>query len=103
MWLPGPPDEPVEILRVMDLREVRGKKSEAEVKERLLQRVPEEISILLDWEGAVAREYALPDAEISVTVVDAAGGGCGTIEGPVTAEALSRVLELLSGALSQRK
>ncbi|HYB70890.1 MAG TPA: MMPL family transporter, partial [Candidatus Bathyarchaeia archaeon] len=57
----------VVVLRGLDVREVRGQKTEVEVSERLQQRVPSDIAILIDWNGDFPRVYGLPDAEVSVT------------------------------------
>jgi hypothetical protein len=74
------------ILRGLDARSARGQKTETEVNERLQLNVPPEISLLIDWNGDLIRAYRLPDADVSVTVVDAKGHGCRSIAGPVGKE-----------------
>jgi hypothetical protein len=74
-------------LRGLDARSARGQKTETEVNERLQLNVPPEISLLIDWNGDLVRAYRLPDADVSVTIVDAKGRGCRSIAGPVTQEA----------------
>jgi hypothetical protein len=85
-----------DIVRVVDARGVRGRKTEAEVNARLRQGVPDEISILIDWNGEVARAYAMPAAEVVVTVLDPDGRSCGTTTGPVTPEGLRGLLKIVS-------
>ncbi len=87
---------PPRILRAVDARSVRGKKTEEEVCERLKKNVPQDVSILIDWAGDLTRAYALPEAEVSVTVLDPGGRACGTLAGPVSPELLGRALELIS-------
>jgi hypothetical protein len=74
------------ILRGLDARSARGQKTETEVNERLQLNVPPEISLLIDWNGDLVRAYRLPDADVSVTIVDAKGHGCRSIAGPVNKE-----------------
>jgi hypothetical protein len=74
------------ILRGLDARSARGQKTETEVNERLRLNVPPEISLLIDWNGDLVRAYRLPDADVSVTIVDAKGHGCRSIAGPVHEE-----------------
>jgi predicted RND superfamily exporter protein len=74
------------IVRGLDARGARGQKTETEVNERLQLNVPPEISLLIDWNGDLVRAYRLPDADVSVTIVDAKGQGCRSITGPVNKE-----------------
>ena len=83
------------VLRGLDGRGAKGKKTEAEVNERLQQNVPDDIAILVDWSGDLARAYRLPDAEVSTTILDAKGRACSTVAGPVTSEALEHVRNVL--------
>jgi len=83
------------VLRGLDGRGVQDKKTEAEVNERLQQNVPDDIAILVDWKGDLARAYGLPDAEVSTTILDAKGRACSTVAGPVTSEALDQVRLIL--------
>ncbi len=86
------------VLRALDARAVRGKRTETEVGDRLRRDVPAEVAILIDWNGDLAARYALPDAEVSVTVLDATGAACGTESGPIRDGARDRILALLSEA-----
>jgi len=81
----------VVVLRALDARSVRYEKTEAEVNERLQQVVPPDIAILVDWKGDLLRAYHLPDADVSITVLDAKGTACHTAAGPVTRETLDLV------------
>jgi hypothetical protein len=72
-------------------RSVRHEKTEAEVNGRLQQVVPPDIAILVDWKGDLVRAYHLPDADVSITILDAKGRACGTVAGPVTRETLDLV------------
>jgi hypothetical protein len=83
------------VLRGLDARGARGKRTEAEVNERLQQNVPSDIAILVDWDGDLVRGYGLPDADVSTTVVDAKGKACQTVAGPVTPEALDLVRQVI--------
>ena len=89
--LPGP----VPVLRGLDARPARGQKSEAEVNERLQQNVPSDIAILVDWTGALVRAYRLPDAEVSITVLDGTAKACHTVAGPVTPEGVETIRRVL--------
>ena len=82
------------ILRGLDARSARGQKTETEVNERLQLNVPPEISLLVDWNGDLVRTYRLPDADVSVTVVDAKGHGCRSIAGPVNTETFEQMRAL---------
>jgi hypothetical protein len=84
----------VVVLRGLDARSVRNEKTEAEVNERLQQVVPPDITILVDWKGDFVRAYGLPDADVSVTILDAKGTACHTAAGPVTRETLDVVRQL---------
>jgi preprotein translocase subunit SecF len=83
------------VLRGLDGRSARGKRTEAEVNERLQRNVPDDIAILVDWKGDFVRVYGLPDAEVSTTVLDSKGRACSTVAGPVTSEGLEQVRQLL--------
>jgi hypothetical protein len=83
------------ILRGLDARRAIGQMTEAEVNERLQQNVPADIAILVDWQGQFIRAYALPDVDVSTTVVDARGKTCRTVAGPVTPEGLDLIRQLL--------
>jgi len=87
--------DPLVVVRGLDARGVQGKKTEAEVNERLQQNVPPEISLLVDWNGDLVRAYDLPDAEVSATVIDAKGDACRTVAGSATAEAVEQLLSVL--------
>jgi len=87
---------PLVVLRGLDAQSTRGKRTEAEVEERLQRSVPPKIAILVDWNGDLARAYELPDAEVSATVLDAKGTPCLTAAGPVAPEPLDRVREALA-------
>jgi hypothetical protein len=82
------------ILRGLDGRSARGQKTETEVNERLQLNVPPEISLLIDWNGDLVRAYRLPDADVSVTIVDAKGHGCRSIAGPVNKETFDEMRSL---------
>ncbi len=79
------------VLRGLDGRSARGQKTEGEVNERLQQTVPSNIALLVDWNGDLVHAYGLPDADVSVTILDAKGKGCHTVAGPVTPETLDQV------------
>ena len=82
------------ILRGLDARSARGHKTETEVNERLQLNVPPEISLLIDWNGDLVRAYHLPDADISVTIVDAKGHGCRSIAGGVNKQTFEEMRAL---------
>jgi hypothetical protein len=88
------------VLRGLDARHVRGQKTEAEVNERLQHNVPPEIALLVDWNGDLPRVYRLPDADVSVTLLDPKGRRCHTAGGPVSAEALEHMRRLVAKALT---
>jgi hypothetical protein len=79
------------ILRGLDARSARGQKTETEVNERLQLNVPPEIALLIDWKGDLVRAYRLPDADVSVTIVDAKGRGCRSVAGPVNRDAFDQL------------
>ena len=83
------------VLRGLDARSAQGKKTEAEVNERLQRNVPDDIAILVDWNGDLVQAYGLPDAEVSTTILDAKGRACSTVAGPVTSDALEQVRHVL--------
>jgi hypothetical protein len=87
------------VLRGLDARHVRGQKTEAEVNERLQHNVPPEIALLVDWNGDLPRVYRLPDADVSVTLLDPRGRRCHTVGGPVNAEALDHTRRLIAQVL----
>jgi hypothetical protein len=89
-------DSALVVLRGLDVRVARGRRTEAEVRERLQVNVPPEIAILVDWDGDLARVYRLPDAEVSVTVVAPDGRTCRTAAGAVTPPALAAMRALLA-------
>jgi len=84
----------VVVLRGLDARSVRHEKTEVEVNERLQQVVPPDIAILVDWKGDLVRTYDLPDADVSITILDPKGTACHTVAGPVTRETLDLVRQL---------
>jgi hypothetical protein len=86
------------VLRGLDARSARGRNTEAEVNGRLQLNVPSNVAILVDWNGDLVRAYALPDADVSTTVLDGKGTACHTAAGPVTPEALDRVRQVLAHA-----
>lgn len=83
------------VLRAVDARSVKGKKSEAEVNDRLRKNVPESIPILVDWEGALAKAYALPEPGPVAALLDAKGNACETLSGPARDESVSKLAELI--------
>jgi len=83
------------VLRGLDARSADGKKTEAEVNERLQQHVPDDIAILVDWKGDLVHAYGLPDVEVSTTVLDSKGRACDTVAGSVSSEKLEKVQQLL--------
>ena len=87
-----------DVLRAVDAREVKGKKTESEVNHRLQLFVPSDIPILIDWSGDLIRQYKLPAAEVTVTIIDPTGRSCGSTPGPVSDESLARTLDLLARA-----
>jgi hypothetical protein len=87
-----------DVLRAVDAREVKGKKTESEVDQRLQQNVPPDIPILIDWSGDLIRQYKLPAAEVTVTIIDPTGRSCGSTPGPVNDDSLARTVELLTRA-----
>lgn len=88
-----------DVLRAVDARDVKGKKTESEVDNRLQQYVPSDIPILVDWSGDLIRQYGLPAAEVTVTIIDQKGKSCGTTAGPVNDDSLAKTLELLMRAM----
>ena len=84
------------VIRAMDARAAKGKKTEAQVDERLRGDVPPEIAILVDWEGQLQARFSLPDDEISVTILDPKGETCGTETGPVSEAKIGRVVERIT-------
>ena len=87
-----------DVLRAVDAREVKGKKTESEVNQRLQQYVPSDIPILIDWSGDLVRQYKLPATEVTVTIIDPTGRSCGSTPGSVNDDSLARTLELLTRA-----
>ena len=95
---PKPRNDPpgtLVVLRGLDGRSAQGKRTEAEVNERLQRNVPDDIAILVDWKGDFVRAYGLPDASVSTTILDAQGRACHTASGPVTPEAFEQVRRVL--------
>lgn len=86
----------IDVVRVVDARPVKGKKTETEVNERLRRNVPPDIPILVDWDGTVAGAYHIPDAEVTATILDPQGRSCGTFAGPAEPPLLARARELLT-------
>ncbi|HEV8374935.1 MAG TPA: MMPL family transporter, partial [Candidatus Polarisedimenticolia bacterium] len=84
------------VLRAVDARGIKGKKTEVEVNERLRKGVPERISVLVDWEGALVRAYALPETGAVATLLDPKGRPCGTWSGPARDESVSKLVELIA-------
>lgn len=88
------------VLRGLDAREARGKKTEEEVRDRLQHSVPEEIRLLIDWEGALADLYDFPeDEKVAVIVIDSAGRSCGLHAGSASSEAVDEVRSVLARAV----
>jgi len=85
-----------QVMRAVDARGVKGKRTEAEVNHRLQRNVPQEIAVLVDWDGELARAYALPDRGLTVTVLDSKGKACATVSGPVRDMTLTRLLDALA-------
>jgi predicted RND superfamily exporter protein len=86
----------LQVLRALDARAVRGKKTEAEVNERLQGNVPKEIAILVDWNGALQESLALPDAEVSVALLDAHGVLCRAVAGTARDQTVAQMLDSLA-------
>jgi predicted RND superfamily exporter protein len=84
------------VLRAVDARSVKGKKTPEQVNERLRQSVPEEIAVLVDWEGDLARAYSLPADRVSATLLDPEGKVCLTAAGPVNETTLQELLDTLA-------
>src|SRR5437773_2333120 len=84
------------ILRVIDARSLHGVRTEAEVDERLRRAAAPGASILIDWNGDLARGYGFPRADVLATVLDTQGRSCGTVTGPVEREGLSRIRATLA-------
>ena len=94
--LRGPGFGPLVVLRGLDARSARGKRTEVEVNERLRLNIPPEIAILVDWNGDLATAFRLPDVDVSVTILDRTGTVCRTVAGPVTPEAADPVRRTLA-------
>ena len=88
--------EEIQVLRAVDARTVQGKKTEAQVNERLQGIVPKEIAILVDWNGELAKSFSLSGAEVSASLLDSKGKICCTVVGPARDEPLTQVLETLA-------
>ena len=58
------------VIRGLDARSAQGKRTEAEVNERLQRNVPDDIAILVDWKGDFVQ--SLPDAAIDTHIAQAA-------------------------------
>jgi len=89
------------ILRGLDVRPVRGKKTEEEVNERLRKAVPPGISLLLDWNGDLARAYEIPAVKMAAVVISPEGTPCGVVTGSTNPESLDRVLGLIAHAAEE--
>ena len=77
-----------DVMRAVDARSVKGKKTPEEVNERLRSGVPDDVDILIDWDGALAAAYALTPAEVAVVVIDPLGRKCAGVSGPVRDDSL---------------
>ena len=86
----------LQVLRAVDARTVQGKKTEAQVNDRLKSSVPKEVSILVDWHGELARLLSLSDTELSASLLDPKGKICCTVVGPARDAPLAQVLETLA-------
>lgn len=86
------------VLRVIDARSLQGIETETDVDERLLRRAPPGASILVDWNGDLARAYALPISDVLATVLGRDGRPCGTAAGQVDPEGRLRILAALARA-----
>jgi len=84
-----------EFLRAVDARSLQGRKTVEEVNRRLQQNVPPGIPVLIDWKGELARAFAIPEAEVAVTVIDPQGRRCTSVPGPVDNSSLGRVLDTI--------
>jgi hypothetical protein len=85
------------VVRAVDARAVKGKKTESEVNARLQKGVPPDIAILVDWDGALRAAYNLPASGVSTTLLDRTGRACATLSGPVNASSLQRLAGLIAG------
>ncbi|MCI0411109.1 MAG: hypothetical protein L0191_21515, partial [Acidobacteria bacterium] len=88
--------EEIQVLRAVDARTVQGKKTEAQVNERLQSSVPKEIAILVDWNGKLAKSLSLSGAEMSASLLDPKGKVCCTVVGPARDAPLTQVLDTLA-------
>jgi hydrophobe/amphiphile efflux-3 (HAE3) family protein len=86
----------IQVLRAVDARTVQGKKTEAQVNERLQSMVPKEIAILVDWNGELAKSLSLSGEEVSASLLDPKGKVCCTVVGPAQDAPLNQVLETLA-------
>jgi len=86
----------IQVLRAVDARTVQGKKTEAQVNDRLQSTVPKEVSILVDWKGELAKFLSLSDVELSASLLDPKGKVCCTVVGPARDAPLAQVLETLA-------
>lgn len=59
--------ETLKVLRVANAEEAKDKTPE-EVKKKLQERVPEEISLLIDWDGQVVRAFNLDRQDINIVI-----------------------------------
>jgi hypothetical protein len=93
--------EELVILRGLDARPVRGKKTEEEVNERLRKAVPPEILLLIDWNGDLAQAYSIPAVKVAVVVISPDGAPCGIVIGSTNPESLGEVLGLIAHAVEK--
>ena len=91
----------LQVLRALDARAVRGKKTEAEVNERLQRGVPQDIAILVDWNGDLGASYALSDTDVSVALFDARGIVCRQVAGSAREEAVAQLIDSLARVREQ--
>jgi len=87
----------LEVLRAVDGTSVKETKTVEEAGARLRRAVPDDISILLDWDRLLGERYEIPtEGEVAVVLLDHAGVACTLETGPVEDAARDRVLERLA-------
>ena len=84
----------VSLLRAVDAR-ARVRRRPDQLREKLKDKAPAGASVLIDREGELAEAYFIPAGQVSLTVIDATGKGCGTLAGPPDPELLHRAIELI--------
>jgi len=89
------------VLRGLDGRPVKGKKTEEEVNKRLRKAVPPDVSLLIDWDGDLAQAYQIPAVKLAVVVISPEGTPCGLVVGSVGPESLDHVLSLIAHAMDK--